>query len=158
MILQRMGLPGFFGWILWAVLWVSHTWLELVCNLSLNNPKLYCFFWSPSGTCAIMILSQTQQAWGSRPMLTFAMIPSPCDTDLSSACLGRTGLLCHCFPGPSPSLLDSSRSWVIRLAGSILGSDKPWLECKGQRAMFCALLSCGSVPLWSGGPDVFKGL
>lgn len=59
--------------------------------------------------------------------------------------LGEQAFCATVFPGLSPRLLDPSRSWVTSCAGSIFGSDKPRLECKGQRALCCALLSCGSA-------------
>lgn len=89
-------------------------------------------------------LSQTRQAWGSRPVLTFAWFPLHVTQTSHQPAFGEQAFYASVFPGPPPSLLDLSRSWVTRFTGSILGSDKPWLEGKGQKALYGASLSCGS--------------
>lgn len=49
-------------------LWVHSLGSAKTYNLSLNNPKFYCFLWTPSGTCALVTLSQTCAA-GSREQM-----------------------------------------------------------------------------------------
>lgn len=144
-ILQRTGLDWFFCIDPFAVLWVSRTLPELIYNLGLNNPTLYCFFCSLSlGFVPLWLSAKLSELKGADPCSPFLWYPLHVTHTSHQPALRAQAFCATVCPGPSPSLLDPSRSRATRLTGSVLGSDKPRLECRGQRAL-CALLSHGSV-------------
>jgi len=123
-----------------AVLWVSHPCQNLSIILAWTT---LCFTASSGlslGFVPLWFSAKLSGLKGADPCSPFPWYPLHVTQTSHQPALREQAFCVTVCPGPSPSLLDPSRSWATRVACSVLGSDKPWLECRGQRAL-CALLS-----------------